>query len=305
MAFPTETVYGLGADATNDAAVRSVFEAKGRPADNPLIVHIAELHQLENYSKDVSDKGRKLAETFWPGPLTLVVKRTNIISSLVAAGLDSVAIRMPDHPVPLALIASLGRGMVGPSANLSGRPSPTLPAHVITDLGGRIDAIIDSGPTLIGVESTVIDITTEPPLILRQGGLTREEIELVIGPVSLSQDRDSLKKSPGTQYRHYAPRARVMLTPEGDIPEIIRLRSELLAQRLLVGCIVQRKLAGSLPQNDSTIVWDGGLEEFSRILFGALRELDETGVDVIIVEGVKEIGLGAAIMDRLRRAAQT
>jgi L-threonylcarbamoyladenylate synthase len=304
VAFPTETVYGLGADVLNLDAVRKVFEAKGRPSDNPLIVHIATAAQLEDIIDEMPEKGRALADAFWPGPLTLVMKRTILVSDLVTGGLDTVAVRMPDHAVPLALIQALGEGIVGPSANLSGRPSPTTAQHVFDDLRGRVDLILDAGATTIGLESTVVDVTVEPPSILRLGGLTREQIEERIGKVELGIGGELARRSPGTRHRHYAPRASVLLVRSGDVETFARL---LQTQRQLgkkVGCIVNSSLLARLEAGEYFRVLPSSMEILARYLFRTLLELDGLGLDVIIVEGVEEDGLGAAIMDRLRRAAE-
>jgi len=304
VAFPTETVYGLGADVLNLDAVRKVFEAKGRPPDNPLIVHIASSKQLDDIVDEIPEQGKLLANAFWPGPLTLVMKRTILISDLVTANLDTVAVRMPNHPVPLAMIQALGEGIVGPSANLSGRPSPTTGQHVYDDLRGRVDLILDAGPTAIGLESTVVDVTVEPPTILRLGGLTKERIEELIGTVEVGAGGGLEKRSPGTRHRHYAPRAKVFLAKSGDADAIAAL---LQVQRQLgkkVGCIVNSPLLAKLESGDYYRVLPSSLEILARHLFRTLRELDGLGLDVIIVEGVEEQGLGATIMDRLRRAAE-
>jgi len=304
VAFPTETVYGLGADVLNLDAVRKVFEAKGRPPDNPLIVHIATSKQLDDIVDEIPEQGKLLANAFWPGPLTLVMKRTILISDLVTANLDTVAVRMPNHPVPLAMIRALGEGIVGPSANLSGRPSPTTGQHVYDDLRGRVDLILDAGPTAIGLESTVIDVTVEPPTILRLGGLTKERIEELIGTVEVGAGGGLEKRSPGTRHRHYAPRAKVFLAKSGDADAFAAL---LQVQRQLgrkVGCIVNSPLLAKLESGDYYRVLPSSLDILARHLFRTLRELDGLGLDVIIVEGVEEQGLGATIMDRLRRAAE-
>ena len=304
VAFPTETVYGLGADVLNLDAVRKVFEAKGRPPDNPLIVHIASSKQLDDIVDEIPEQGKLLANAFWPGPLTLVMKRTILISDLVTANLDTVAVRMPNHPVPLAMIQALGEGIVGPSANLSGRPSPTTGQHVYDDLRGRVDLILDAGPTAIGLESTVVDVTVEPPTILRLGGLTKERIEELIGTVEVGAGGGLEKRSPGTRHRHYAPRAKVFLAKSGDADTFAAL---LQVQRQLgkkVGCIVNSPLLAKLESGDYYRVLPSSLEILARHLFRTLRELDGLGLDVIIVEGVEEQGLGATIMDRLRRAAE-
>jgi L-threonylcarbamoyladenylate synthase len=303
VAFPTETVYGLAADATNAAAVRKVFQAKGRPTDNPLIIHIADPSQLDELSHKVSPRGMELAARFWPGPLTLVVERSDRVPKIVAGGLDTVGVRMPNHSIPLRLIRALERAIVGPSANTSGRPSPTTAQHVYTDLNGKIELILDAGPTAIGVESTVIDVTCDPPVILRVGGLTRETIEAAIGRVNVSGSEKQLRRSPGTQYRHYAPEARVALIKNGDVEQFERELAEWRRRTKKIGCIVHTPNLARLGESARVLVLPPEPEGFSRHLFSALRQLDEEGIEVILVETVPEEGLGEAIMDRLRRAA--
>jgi L-threonylcarbamoyladenylate synthase len=305
VAFPTETVYGLGADVLNLDAIKKVFEVKGRPSDNPLIVHVAGTKQLDDVVDEIPDKGKILGEAFWPGPLTLVMKRTILISDLVTSGLDTVAVRMPGHPVALALIRAFGEGIVGPSANLSGRPSPTAASHVYDDLRGRVDLILDAGPTVIGLESTVVDVTVDPPVILRLGGLTRERIEEAIGKVETDTNGEHGVRSPGTRHRHYAPRAKVVLTKMGDpdsFAEVLKVQRQV---GLNVGSIVHSPLLARLETGDYFRVLPSSMEIFGRYLFRTLRELDAMRVDVIVIEGVEESGLGATIMDRLRRAAQS
>ena len=303
VAFPTETVYGLGADVLNLSAVRTVFAAKGRPPDNPLIVHVAPKIKLDEIVDEMPEKGQLLIDSFWPGPVTLVVKKTILISDLVSANLDTVAVRMPKSNVALALINGLGEAMVGPSANLSGRPSPPTAQHVYDDLRGKVDVILDAGPTEIGLESTVIDVTVEPPAILRKGGLNQESIERVIGAVQLGTG-DLQRRSPGTQHRHYAPRAKVILVPyehDSGFAEQLRIHRQ---QGKLVGCIVNSPQLAKLEAGESFRVLPSSIPIFARYLFRTFRELDALGVDVILVEGVPEDGIGAAVMDRLRRAAQ-
>lgn len=302
VAFPTETVYGLGADATNHDAIKAVFDVKGRPPDNPLIVHIAQPEQLLHLAKEVPPKGKRLAEAFWPGPLTLVVRRLPHVPDIVTADLDTVAVRMPNHPITLQLVKVFGRPIVGPSANISGRPSPTTAEHVFNDLRGKIDLILDAGPAQIGMESTVIDVTVDPPLILRFGGLTRNQIEEVVGTLSTSAQDVHLRRSPGTRHRHYAPMAKVVLIGEGNKAE---LESKLRHYRQLgerIGCIVHSVVPSK--GGEFVISLPPEIERYSQQLFMALRQLDEQGVDVILVESVVEVGIGEAVMDRLRRAAQ-
>ena len=304
VAFPTETVYGLGADVLNLDAIRKVFAVKGRPGDNPLIVHVAGTKMLDDVVDEIPDKGKMLGEAFWPGPLTLVMKRTILISDLVTAGLDTVAVRMPDHPVALALIRAFGEGMVGPSANLSGKPSPTNAQHVYDDLRGQIELILDAGQTTIGVESTVVDVTVDPPVILRLGGLTRERIEAVIGSVEVDTGGERAGRSPGTRHRHYAPKAKVLLVREDDQSSFAVILQEQRQAGKKVGSIVHSALLAKLESGDSHRVLPSSIDIFARYLFRTLRELDAMHVDVIVIEGVHEEGLGATVMDRLRRAAQ-
>ncbi|NPV05838.1 MAG: threonylcarbamoyl-AMP synthase [Syntrophaceae bacterium] len=304
VAFPTETVYGLGADAFNERAVRRIFEVKGRPADNPLIVHIASYGQLADLTDELPPAGEKLARSFWPGPLTLVVHGSEGIPDVVTAGLDTVAVRMPDNAVTLELIRELGSPIVGPSANLSGRPSPTAARHVYDDLNGKIDLILDAGPARIGVESTVIDVTSDPPVILRFGGLTRERIERCVGPVLDGGSDDRGRRSPGTRHRHYAPRAQVILVDRGDAQTFERLFRLHSAAGKKVGFIVHSiALPPTVPCDAGTSVTQG-VEQYTRLLFRLMREMDARKADVLLVERVEETGLGRAVMDRLVRAAR-
>lgn len=303
VAFPTETVYGLGADAYSVDAVRKVFEAKGRPADNPLIVHIAEFDQVGELVKTIPPKATLLIQKFWPGPLTLVLERSSRIPDIVTAGLETLAIRMPKHAVALTLIKTFGRGIVGPSANLSGSPSPTKAEHVQTDLGDRIDMILDAGPTQIGVESTIVDVTVDPPMILRFGGLEQERIEEVIGEVRTTSDNRFLKRSPGTQHRHYAPRAKVVLFEEGNVHRFTNLLQEYQFDGRKLGCIIHSQQLMRFKSYLDCFVVMGSIQSFSQNLYDTFRQFDQRGVDLILVESVSEKGLGAALMDRIKRAA--
>ncbi|GJQ21991.1 MAG: threonylcarbamoyl-AMP synthase [Bacteroidia bacterium] len=304
VAFPTETVYGLGADALNEEAVKKVFIAKGRPQENPLIVHIADRDQLIDLADEIPEKGLHLSKEFWPGPLTLVVRKTFLIPDVVTGGMDTVAIRMPDHPVALALIREFNGGIVGPSANLSGKPSPTTAMHVLEDLRGRIDMVLNAGPVEIGIESTVVDVTVDPPLILRPGGLHKESLEDIVGPVSLAATKEQRKRSPGSVHRHYAPRARVMLVPGGDSAVLGRLLAELRQQGKAVACIVHSREMARVETGSLFRVLPAPIDFYARYLFRTFRELDQEGVDVILVEEVAEQGLGMAVMDRLRKASE-
>ncbi len=303
VAFPTETVYGLGADAMNGSAVQKVFEAKGRPADNPLIVHIASPERVTHFAKDLPPVGLRLARKFWPGPMTLVTSSKPDIPQLVTAGLSTIALRVPNHPVTLALLRCFDGGIVGPSANTSGRPSPTSAEHVFDDLKGKIDLILDAGPTTIGIESTVVDVTIDPPAILRKGGLTVEEIKREIGDVQIGKSKEILRRSPGTSYRHYAPRARVVIVNPGDGGSLQLLLDRARANGKSAGTITYSKQLNDLAAEDR-IVLSSNIDLYAKELFRALRQLDKKGIDDIFVEGVEEKGIGSAVMDRLRRAAE-
>ena len=303
VAFPTETVYGLAADAFNDSAIQKVFEAKGRPSDNPLIVHIAEASFVGSISSSFPEIGWTLARTFWPGPLTVVVPKAERISHLVTAGLDSVAVRMPNHPVALSMIRRFGRGIVAPSANISGRPSPTMALHVYDDLNGKVDLILDAGDTRIGVESTVLDITQSPPVLLRKGGLSKEAIEAVIGDIDANPEGDALKRSPGLRHKHYAPRADVRLVRKGDSIGLGSLLEEADVVTKKVACVLHTIPDRAFSTNVSVRRVNSEAEQLSHVLFALMRELDKEGIELIVVEEVEEKGLGTAVMDRLRRAA--
>lgn len=304
VAFPTETVYGLGADALNEEAVRKVFAAKGRPQENPLIVHVADREQLIDIADEIPEKGLQLSKEFWPGALTLVVKKTFLVPGIVTGGLDTVAVRMPDHPVALALIRAFNGGIVGPSANLSGRPSPTTALHVMEDLKGRIDMVLNAGPVEIGIESTVVDVTTDQPVILRPGGIHKESLEDIVGPVTQATRKNELRRSPGTLHRHYAPRARVILVPESDTTALAGLLREHRQAGRSVACIVHSPELARVESGNLFRVIPAPVELYARHLFRSFREFDQQGVDVLLVEEVREEGLGVAVMDRLRKASE-
>jgi L-threonylcarbamoyladenylate synthase len=302
VAFPTETVYGLGASATNPAAVREIFAAKGRPSDNPLIVHIAELAQLEEVACSIPETAYRLIDLFWPGPLSLVLqRRTNIIPAEVSAGLTTVAVRMPDHRAALDLIRSAAVPIAAPSANRSGRPSPTAYWHVLEDLTGRIDAVVKSSTCSIGLESTVLDLTGRCPVILRPGGVSREELEKALGcPVLLagySQD-STTPASPGMKYRHYSPRAPLILIagPQSRRRLLIEAIAESNRRRGLAVGLLGSAIDGALPDYLSP-------EEIAFHLYDVLRQMDQRGVSLILAEETESRGLGLAVMNRLRKAA--
>jgi L-threonylcarbamoyladenylate synthase len=301
VAFPTETVYGLGADATNEEAVRKIFEAKRRPADNPLIAHVAGRYMLDRVASGVSPASERLIERFWPGPLTLVFARKPAVAESVTAGLDTVAVRMPENRVAIDLIRAADVPVAAPSANVSGRPSPTRASHVLRDLEGRVDMILDGGATNIGIESTVLDMTADPPVILRPGWVTRELLSETIGPVSALPSAEESRRSPGTRHRHYSPRARVVLI-EGAKPQFIaRVCGEYLKEGR-VGFIGSAQIDIDEPGFYSINLANNACA-YARSIYNALRELDEKDVRVIVVEGIDESREGAAVMDRLRRAA--
>ena len=304
VAFPTETVYGLGADALNAGAVRQLFLAKGRPPDNPIIVHVASTADLEQLTERVPPRARPLMDRFWPGPLTLVLSRSARVPDEVTAGLDTVAVRMPRNSIALALIRALGRPVAAPSANLSGRPSGTTAGHVLQDFAGKIDMVLDGGPVPVGVESTVLDLSRRPPAILRPGAVTPQDLEPLLGRVVMGRARREDRRSPGTRHRHYSPRARVRLVEVNDHEAISRRLDECSREGKKVAVV----LAGT------GFVYAGkacpivrpmppALREYARRLFAVLRELDDLAVDEILVEKIAEEGIGVAIMDRLRRAA--
>jgi L-threonylcarbamoyladenylate synthase len=315
VAFPTETVYGLGADALNQKAVAKVFVAKKRPLDNPIIVHVAKPKDVERLAKDIPEVAEKLMARFWPGPLTLVLKRSPLVSDATVVGMDTIAVRMPKNRVALALINASGVPIAAPSANLAGKPSPTTARHVIDDLAGRIDVVLDAGPTKIGVESTVVDLTTSIPRILRPGGTSYETLKRVLGkkieihPAALATDRIPVKRaaSPGMKHRHYAPDAD-MIVVEGEhdkiVPRVQELATLLMYETKKVGILASSESASKY---HADIVKSFGsrrnMKAVARNLFRLLRELDEEKVNVIIAEGVSTRGLGLAVMNRLRRAA--
>ena len=300
VAFPTETVYGVGADALSAAAVARIFEAKERPRGNPLIVHVADATALDEVAVRVTDRAREVVASFWPGPLTLVLDRAAAVPLITTGGLDTVAVRVPAHPVAQGLIRAAGRPLAAPSANRSGRPSPTRAPHVLEDLGGRIELILDGGSTSVGLESTVLDMTTEPPTLLRPGGVTLEQLEAHLGRVRLATgDDEAAGRSPGLRFRHYAPRAKVVLIEAGAGEEAV---VSWLDGGKSVALMAQRSVGLDRPGLRVRLM-PVDLEAYARELFEALRDLDATGVDAIFVEGIAEVGLGRAIMDRLRRAA--
>ena len=307
VAFPTETVYGLGANAFSDEAVRKIFEAKGRPSDNPLIVHIASQEQLYEFVEDIPEYALPLIKEFWPGPLTLVLrKKGDQLSSLVTAGLDTVAVRMPDHPIALALLKEANVPVAAPSANRSGKPSPTQASHVYHDLQGRISGIIDGGSTGVGVESTVIDCTTAVPTILRPGGVTKEQMEEIIGEVRVDQalvEEGHAPKSPGMKYTHYAPNAPVFVV-EGSHQFIQQLIDQYENEGKKVGVITTEEAKNDFRAAKVLACGNrANLQTVAAQLYDVLRQFDTEDVDLILSESFPQTGVGAAIMNRLLKAA--
>jgi len=313
VAFPTETVYGLGANALDGRAVAGIFEAKGRPADNPLIVHVAGKEAVSGLVKKITGAAEALMKAFWPGPLTIILPVGETVPAQVTAGLDTVAVRMPDHPVALGLIRAAGVPVAAPSANTSGRPSPTTARHVLNDLGGRIDLILDGGPAGVGVESTVVDLTVTVPLVLRPGGVTPEDLNKVLGAVAVDPAaRSGFKgegrpRSPGMKYAHYAPRAPLFLVEgeaEAAAAKIMDLAREHRAQGRRVGIL---SYTGGRDFSVAGEVVHAGRRDrpdtVAAVLYAALRRFDEMNVDVILAEGLADRGVGLAVMNRLRKAA--
>ncbi|RTR33007.1 threonylcarbamoyl-AMP synthase [Robertmurraya yapensis] len=307
VAFPTETVYGLGGNAKSDEAVLKIFEAKGRPSDNPLIIHISKKEQLNEFVKEIPATASILMEKFWPGPLTIIFqKKDGVLSDVATAGLETVAVRMPEHPLALALIDAAGLPIAAPSANRSGRPSPTTAMHVWEDLNGRVSAVVDGGPTGIGVESTVLDCTAEIPQILRPGGVTKEQIEAVIGEVKVDPALTNVQaapKSPGMKYTHYAPDAPLFLV-KGSRDFIQQLIAEKRHEGLKVGVLTTEENSDYYEADVVQVCGQRAqLETVATALYDSLRSFNKTDVDIIYGEMFRNDGVGHAIMNRLLKAA--
>lgn len=312
VAFPTETVYGLGGDALNEEASGKIYEAKGRPSDNPLIVHIADTDAVYKLAAQVSNQARMLMEAFWPGPLTIIFKKKDIVPDTTTGGLDTVAIRMPSHPAALKLIRDSGVYIAAPSANLSGRPSPTTAAHVKEDLAGRIDMILDGGPVGIGIESTIVDVTGDRPVILRPGFVSAEMIKNILGDVTLdpaleSADINIRPKAPGMKYTHYAPKGELTIVEgdrEGVIEKITELVLEKKSQGYVTAVLCDTENISAYPFEN---VFDAGSKKneitVSSSLYRLLRLCDDMGADYIYSESFREGDMGYAIMNRLMKAA--
>ncbi len=309
MAFPTETVYGLGANALDDEAVKKVYLAKGRPSDNPMIAHISSKDDLSQLTDKITEDTKKLMDAFWPGPLTMIVEAKPIVSRVTTGGLDTVGVRFPSNPVAMAMISAAGVPIAAPSANLSGKPSPTTFQHVFDDMDGRIDAIIEGSDCEVGIESTVIDMTGETPTILRPGIITKEDFEKVLGkevlldPALLEKPKlvkgeglkvttdDFKPKSPGMKYKHYAPNAE-MIIYKGEKAKVEEAIKEEKAKREALGEKVE------------VIIFSDSDSKFAaHELFARLRESDKAGVDVILITALSETGVGFSVMNRMLKSA--
>jgi L-threonylcarbamoyladenylate synthase len=314
VAFPTETVYGLGADALNSKAVLSLFEAKKRPLDNPPIVHVENVSMVYALVKLIPPKAGQLMKFFWPGPLTLVFERSPAVPDVAVAGLDTIAVRMPKHAVALALIRESNCPIAAPSANIAGKPSPTTAEHVLSDLNGRIDVILDAGPTSVGVESTVLDMNVNPPMVLRPGGTPVEALKKVLGDVKIHPFVAAEKelpiektRSPGMRHKHYAPNAQVIVV-EGAVSAVMATVKSLISTYWL-----QDKRVGVLATDETAWAYEAdvvkslgsrrNVDVMAANLFRLLREFNEENVDVILAESVRTEGLGLAVMNRLRKAS--
>ena len=312
VAFPTETVYGLGGHALNPRSSHKIYEAKGRPSDNPLIVHICKWEDLAYIVDEIPLEAEKLAKQFWPGPLTMIFRKSDAVPYETTGGLDTVAVRMPDHPVALALIEAAGGYVAAPSANTSGRPSPTLAKYVMEDMAGRIDMVLDGGEVGIGIESTIIDLTGAVPEILRPGYITREMLQAQLGEVEtdrtiLSNEGSARPKAPGMKYRHYAPKGELTLV-SGKRENVVAWINEQIKQAR-----VQGKKTGVICTLETADCYEADLvknagcrndeAQIARGLYRILRELDEENADIIYAEVFETKGMGQAIMNRLLKAA--
>ncbi len=313
VAFPTETVYGLGADALNEEAARKIYAAKGRPSDNPLIAHVAKKEDIEPLVREIPEAGKKLMDAFWPGPLTLIFPKSGRVPKGTTGGLDTVAVRMPSDPVARRLIELAGTPVAAPSANTSGRPSPTTAEHVRQDMDGRIEMIVDGGPVGIGVESTIVDVTGEIPMVLRPGAITMEMLKKCVGAVEIDPailgpvSQDFKPKAPGMKYRHYAPKADLTIV-SGETEDVVRAISRMAAEResegLSVGIICTDETRALYPCG---VVRSMGVrarqETIAHNLYAVLREFDDLNADVIYSESFEGGELSQAIMNRLCKAA--
>ncbi len=306
VAIPTETVYGLAANALDGKAVSKIFKAKGRPMDNPLIVHVSCIEEIDKLVSEIPPQAKKLANTFWPGPLTIILKRSNIIPAEVSAGLDTVAIRLPNNDVTRKLIKIAGVPLAAPSANTSGSPSPTSANHVLHDLDGKIDAILDAGDCRVGLESTVITLPSPVPTLLRPGGITVEELRNVLGNVEIDKaviDKvDSLEtvSSPGMKYKHYSPKTKIVIV-DGDNESFIKYVNSRSSDKVAALCYIDDQ-----PKLNVKTVTFGKMNDYNMQaseLFSALRKIDDLNVNIVYARCPKKSGVGLAVYNRLIRAA--
>lgn len=312
VSFPTETVYGLGANGLDSDATSKIFEAKGRPQDNPLILHISSEDELKELVREISDDARKCMDAFWPGPLTIIFNRSEIVPDSVTAGLDTVAIRMPSNKIALEIIRESKKPIAAPSANTSGKPSPTAAEHVYKDLDGKLELIVDGGRTGIGLESTVIDLTEDVPTILRPGGVTYEDLSKVLGRVEIDKSiinftENIVPKSPGQKYKHYAPNSEMYIF-KGEFKSVVDRINEIAIEKTQNG-----KKVGIMCTDESLDKYKAGLiysmgsredeDSIAHNLFHILREMDRENVDIILSESVDFSEMGLAIMNRMIKAA--
>lgn len=312
VAFPTETVYGLGGDALNRESSRKIYAAKGRPSDNPLIVHIAKTEDLSYIAKNVDETVLKIANTFWPGPLTIILPKTEVVPEETTGGLQTVAVRLPSCPVARKMIAHAGGYVAAPSANVSGRPSPTIAKYVVEDMNGRIDMIIDGGEVGIGLESTILDLTVNPPQILRPGYVTQDMLNEVLGTVDvdktiLSNSTGQAPKAPGMKYRHYAPKGELTIV-SGSPDEVIEYINEQTVRLEKEG-----KITGVIATEENLDKYRAGIvknlgnrtdeKSLAKNLYRVLREFDDENAEIIYSEAFQDGGMGQAIMNRLIKAA--
>ena len=313
VAFPTETVYGLGADALDEKASAKIYAAKGRPSDNPLIVHISDIEQLDKLVCEIPDNAKKLMDAFWPGPMTLIFKKSGLVPDGTTGGLDTVAVRMPNHKAALELIRTSGVAIAAPSANTSGRPSPTTATHVADDLSGKIDMIIDGGAVGIGIESTIVDVTSEIPMVLRPGYITMEMLEKVVGKVGIDKaitgpvSPDVKPKAPGMKYKHYAPKAELTMF-KGELKNVVEhinnLTDKNVKSGIKTGIIACEETKDMYKAGEVLSIGSRNNEDtIAHNLYGVLRKFDDMNVDVIYGETFEDNRLGQAIMNRLLKAA--
>lgn len=309
VAFPTETVYGLGANALDAKSVKKIFIAKDRPSDNPLIVHISDIADLGMLADHIPKVAYDLIDRFWPGPLTIVLKKSKIVPRVTTGNIDTVAVRMPKNKIALALIKESGIPIAAPSANVAGKPSPTMAEHVLDDLSGRINMIIDGGRTKIGIESTVIDLSRKTPMLLRPGGVTLEQLQSVIGKIAVhpnvrGQKAKSAHRSPGMKYRHYSPNAKIILIegPRSKVnSKILQLLSSYRKDGNKVGIMTSEKIF--VAKSDMNRFVGTRPDAIAANLFKAFREFDAKKIDIILAQGISQKGLGLGIMNRLGKAA--